>query len=129
MVGQKEPRMRIEIRARHFTLTDTLRNHVERRARFAMGRLSDRVREVMVRLEDINGPRGGVDKVAKVTVQLEQGGQLAAEAVDASFAGAVDRALERAGHAVGKSLGRTHRSDGESVRTAPWEPEELPSPS
>lgn len=129
MVGQEEPRMRIEIRARHITLTDTLRTHVERRARFAMGRLSDRVRNVTVRLEDINGPRGGVDKVAKVTVRLEHGKQLTAEAADASFATAVDRALERAGHALGKVLGRTHRQDGESVRTAPWAFEELPSPT
>ncbi|MCP3057249.1 HPF/RaiA family ribosome-associated protein [Myxococcus sp. K38C18041901] len=120
--------MRIEIRARHFTLTETLRTHVERRARFAMGRLSDRVREVTVRLEDINGPRGGVDKVAKVTVRLEHGGQLASEAMDATFPGAVDRALERAGHAVGKALGRSHRQDSESVRTGPWEAEEQPSP-
>lgn len=128
MVGQKEPRMRIEIRARHFPLTETLRTHVERRTRFAMGRLSDRVREVTVRLEDINGPRGGVDKVAKVTVRLEQGGQLAAEAMDESFTSAVDRALERAGHAVGKALGRAQRVAGESVRTAPWEPEAASTP-
>ncbi|MBJ6761814.1 HPF/RaiA family ribosome-associated protein [Myxococcaceae bacterium JPH2] len=120
--------MRIEIRARHFTLTETLRTHVERRARFAMGRLSDRVREVTVRLEDINGPRGGVDKVAKVTVRLEHGGQLASEAMDASYAAAVDRALERAGHAVSKALGRTHRQDSASVRTGPWAAEELPHP-
>ncbi|AGC46551.1 hypothetical protein MYSTI_05271 [Myxococcus stipitatus DSM 14675] len=121
--------MRIEIRARHIALTETLRTYVERRVRFAMGRLSDQVRDVTVRLEDINGPRGGVDKVAKVTVRLEHGKQFAAEAEEASFATAVDRALERAGHSLGKVLGRTHRQAGESVRTAPWELEELPSPT
>ncbi|MCP3101493.1 HPF/RaiA family ribosome-associated protein [Myxococcus sp. K15C18031901] len=122
--------MRIEIRARHFSLTDTLRDYCERRARFAMGRLSDRVRDVTVRLEDINGPRGGVDKVAKVTVRLEHGGQLAVEASEATLAAAVDRALERAGHALSKALGRSQRIASDSVRTASWQPEELlPSPS
>jgi len=122
--------MRIEIRARHFSLTDTLRDYCERRARFAMGRLSDRIRDVTVRLEDINGPRGGVDKVAKVTVRLAQGRQLAVEASDTSLAAAVDRALERAGHALGRALGRAQRIASDSVRTASWQPEDLlPTPS
>ena len=54
--------MQIEIHAHDFLLTEGLRAHVERRFQFAMSRFQNYVLRVSVRLSDINGPRGGVDK-------------------------------------------------------------------
>ena len=117
--------MRIEIRARHIPLTETLRTHCERRVRFALDRLSDRVKEVVLRLEDTNGPRGGVDKACRVTLRLEHGKELTLEAKGTTLVAAVDRALDRAGNAVTKVVGRAQRLAGESVRTAEWQEAEL----
>lgn len=116
--------MRIEIRARHIPLTETLRSHCERRVRFALDRLSDRVKEVVLRLEDTNGPRGGVDKVCRVTLRLEHGKELTLESKDTTLVAAVDRALDRAGHAVTKAVGRAQRTAGESLKDLAWQPEE-----
>ncbi|MCY1021784.1 HPF/RaiA family ribosome-associated protein [Pyxidicoccus sp. MSG2] len=121
--------MRIEIRARHIPLTETLRTHCERRVRFALDRLADRVKEVVLRLEDTNGPRGGVDKTCKVTLRLEHGKELTLESKGTTLVAAVDQALDRAGNAVSKAVGRAQRTAGESLRTAEWQPEEAPSPS
>jgi ribosome-associated translation inhibitor RaiA len=117
--------MRVEIRARHIPLTEDLRTHCERRVRFALDHLSDRVREVVVRLEDANGPRGGVDKVCRLTLRLEHGRELALEAKDTSPVAAVDRALDRAGHAVSKVVGRAQRQSAERLRDVVWGPEEV----
>jgi ribosome-associated translation inhibitor RaiA len=113
--------MRIEIRARHIPLTRTLRLYCERRVRFALDHLSDRVKDVVVRLEDTNGPsRGGVDKVCRVTLRLEHGPELTLESKDTRLVVAVDKALDRAGNAVTKALGRAQRQAGESLRNAAW---------
>jgi ribosomal subunit interface protein len=115
--------MRIEIRARHIDLTETLRTHCERRVRFALDRLSDRVKEVVLRLEDTNGPRGGVDKACRVTLRLEHGKELTLESKDTTLVAAVDKALDRAGNAITKVVGRAQRQAGESLRSAEWQPE------
>jgi ribosome-associated translation inhibitor RaiA len=119
--------MRVEIRARHIPLTEDLRTHCERRVRFAMDRLSDRVREVVVRLEDANGPRGGVDKVCRVTLRLEHGRELTLESKDSRMEAAVDRAVDRAEQAVTKAVGRAQRLATERLRDALWGPKEVPA--
>ncbi len=119
--------MRIEIRARHIPLTETLRTHCERRVLFALDRLSDRVKEVVLRLEDTNGPRGGVDKACRVTLRLEHGKELTLEAKESTLVAAVDKALDRAEHAVIKAVGRAQRQAGESLRTAAWAPDAEPA--
>lgn len=116
--------MRVEIRARHIPLTEDLRTHCERQVRFALDHLPDRVREVVVRLEDANGPRGGVDKVCRLTLRLEHGRELTVEAKDSRLSAAVDRAVERAGHAVSKAVGRSQRQATERLRDVLKGPEE-----
>jgi putative sigma-54 modulation protein len=53
--------MRIDIQTSGFKLTGGLREHTERRLRFALSWAVHDVRKVVVRLSDINGPRGGND--------------------------------------------------------------------
>ena len=62
--------MQIAIQARNFTLTDALRSHAERRLRFALACCNDRIHRVVMRLSDINGPRGGADKRCHLQVML-----------------------------------------------------------
>lgn len=116
--------MRVEIRARNIPLTETLRTYAERRVRFALDRLSDRVKEVVVRLEDANGPKGGVDQVCRVALRLEHGRELAIESSDTNLLAAIDRTLERASNAVTRAVGRAQRQDGTRLRDAAWQPEE-----
>jgi hypothetical protein len=97
--------MRIEVRGRHLQTADPQRQ-VERRLRFALGRFSGAVGRVTVRVEDINGPRRGVDKRCRVVVALAPRGELIIEDEDADVRALRDRSAERAGRAVERRLGR-----------------------
>jgi hypothetical protein len=60
--------MSVWVRSRGFELTDALRAHAERRLRYALGRFRMRLRSVILRLDDVNGPRGGNDKRCQIVV-------------------------------------------------------------
>ena len=102
--------MRLDIRTRNLDLTlderTQLLAHAERRLRFGLSRFADRLARVTARLEDVNGPRGGVDKRVTVTVLLHPRGEVRVEETDAALEVAVDRAADRAGAAVARELAR-----------------------
>ncbi len=98
--------MRIEIHTRDFSLTEALRAHVERRFQFAMNRFRDQVLCVSVRLSDINGPRGGVDKHCQVQLLLRGLPEIVIKDTEADLYVAVDRAAGRAGRTLGRNLQR-----------------------
>jgi len=54
--------MQIEIQARSFSITRGIRAYIKRRLGFALGACYRCVKHILVRLSDINGPRGGKDK-------------------------------------------------------------------
>ena len=62
--------MQIDIQTRNFDLTHALRSYAERRPRFALTSADNHVKRIMVRLSDINGPRGGEDKRCHLQVVL-----------------------------------------------------------
>ena len=97
--------MDVDIRGRHLDVTARLRTYVARRLRFALGRLAPRLRRIAVRLEDVNGPRGGVDKRCHVEVTM-RGRTITIKELDRDLYAAVDRAADRAGRAALRALGR-----------------------
>jgi len=61
--------MKIEVRFRGIEASDTLREHVVRRVHFRLSRFGGGVGSVVVRIGDVNGPRGGVDKRCHVAAR------------------------------------------------------------
>lgn len=98
--------MTIMIYARGLDLTDGIEDHVHRRLRYALGRFSDRLTRVVVRLSDVNGPRGGVDKRCLVTVGVPGQPDVVVKASKTDFYSAVDRAASGAGRSLVKRLKR-----------------------
>lgn len=98
--------MRIRVRGGGLELTDALRDHVERRLLFALGRFGRRVAAVSVRIEDVNGPRGGADKRCLMAVRLNPRGEVVVEKTDSDLYAAVDRAAGRLGEGVARDLAR-----------------------
>lgn len=98
--------MRITVLARGLEITPGLRDHVERRLGFTIGWARTHVRKVTVRLCDLNGPRGGEDKLCIVVVGFSTGGELAVEDVDADLYVAIDRATGRADQTISRRLAR-----------------------
>ncbi|MCX7063379.1 MAG: HPF/RaiA family ribosome-associated protein [Proteobacteria bacterium] len=113
--------MYIDIQAHGIPLTDALRDHTQRRLGFSLARAADRVRRVKVRLSDVNGPRGGIDKRCRIQVTLNGLGEVVIEDTEADPFLAIGRAAERIGRNILRRLKHrnTHgRSTPRSSRNA-----------
>ena len=98
--------MKLEVRGHQMLVSDAMRQHVERRLAFAIGRFAPRVRRTTVRLQDVNGPRGGVDKSCRIAVALPWSRDMVIEDADRDMYVAIDRAAERAARAIERHLAR-----------------------
>ena len=108
--------MRIDIRGSGFRVTAPLLDHTERRLRFALTRSSDRIKRVVVRLGDSNGPRGGEDKFCRIQVHFEHTPPVLIEDAGADLYAVIDRVAERAGRSVAKRIDRRY----ENARLEDW---------
>ncbi len=113
--------MHIELQSMGFSVTEGLRAHTERRVRFALGWAEADLRRLAVSLSDINGPRGGKDKRCKIHVRLAGAKEVLVEDTEDDLYLAIDRAVERAEHAVARRLQRRREVCHE--RLAPPQPE------
>ncbi len=97
--------MKILIRSR-LRASAAVRAYVERRLHFSLGRFSQRVERAMVHLQDVNGPRGGEDKLCRIEVRLRPGGSVFVEESGSAVLAAVAGAAERVGRAVSRAVER-----------------------
>jgi hypothetical protein len=98
--------MRLQFRSKNFRLHDAIREEMERRIRFALGRFVGRISAVIVGLADLNGPRGGMDKQCRLVVRLRPAGKVTIEETQSDVSAAVALAADRAGWNVGRELKR-----------------------
>lgn len=98
--------MNIQIHAQDFTLTEGVRDYVTRRLAYALNHGSDVVSRIDVRLSDINGPRGGLDKRCGIEIRLKGATAIVIEDIEADLYIAIDRAAERAGRTLDRRLAR-----------------------
>ena len=103
--------MQVTIRTRSFELTRKLQEHIRRRIDVALGRVDADLRRVHVLVEDLNGPRGGVDKRCTVEVAGSRLGSQVFEERDANAFAAVHRAFEKARRAVVRASARLRDVD------------------
>lgn len=98
--------MHIDIQAREFPLTDALHQHARRRIHYALARNDDRILRVVMRLSDVNGPRGGADKRCHVRVLMSGMPELVTEDTEADMYTAINRATTRAGRSLARRVKR-----------------------
>lgn len=98
--------MQIEIQARDFPLTDALGAYVERRINFVLSSRFEQIKRIEVRLSDINGPRGGIDKRCQILVTLPRLKDIVIEDTETNLYVAIDRAIDRAGRTIDRRLKR-----------------------
>ena len=117
--------MQIEIQARHFSLTEALSSHIKRRLGSVLSTSNDHIRRVLVRLSDINGPRGGEDKRCQIQVVLPHLADVVIEDTEEDMYAAIDRAADRAGQTVARRLTRQRDRDRSSGQYEMLPPAEL----
>ena len=96
--------MRVEFRSRGIVTSEKLRQHAVRRIHFALSRFGRAISSVVVRVGDINGPRGGADKRCYVIVRGPALRSLCVEDLSADPYVAIDLAVERAARTAGRAL-------------------------
>ena len=109
--------MKIDVRFRGLGSTEALREHAERRILFQLSRFGHELSAVVVRVSDINGPRGGLDKRCRIAVRGRRIPVLVIEETSADASSAIDLAVGRIARTVGRELERARgvRLDGNVV--------------
>lgn len=98
--------MQIQVRSKNLYVPAEVRGYVERRVHFALGRFEQKVQSVMVRLEDVNGSRRGIDQQCRIHVKGIPSLNIVAEQTEGNIYAAINGAAERAARAVRKTVGR-----------------------
>lgn len=123
--------MRWTLKQGRARVTPRLLDHIDRRLGFALARFGSRIARVVIALEDLNGPRGGIDKACRIVVRLKGGGEVVASVEDVDWEVAIDRATTRVGHTVGRDVSRARdtrrirpalrsRAVGGAMRATAW---------
>ncbi len=101
--------MRLEIHGHGTVVGADDRELMTRRLEHALDRLSDRLGQVVVRLTDLNGPRGGEDLRCRIVAELVPTGQVVVEDVAPHPVQAITRAASRLARSIKR---RTERQRG-----------------
>jgi CBS domain-containing protein len=100
------PLVPANIRVAGVTLDDDDRTYIRRRLGMKLGKFADNIERVTVRVEDVNGPRGGVDTSCRIKVVLSGLPSVTVETRGDSLEDTVNRALAGAERAVRRNVQR-----------------------
>jgi len=112
--------MQIDLGGLNFKLTPSITRHIERRVHLALGWASDWINGVMVRVGDINGPRGGVDKRCRMVLWLHNRQTITVQADHADLYAAVDAASAKLRRILPRRLARRRTLHREYANRRLW---------
>ncbi|MEI2635372.1 MAG: ribosome-associated translation inhibitor RaiA [Methylotenera sp.] len=107
--------MHLHIQTNGFSITDGIRDYTKRRMQFALHRNDKHITRVQVRLADINGPRGGVDKRCQIELTLSGRNNIVIEDIETDLYVAIDRACDRCARTLTRKLERSREFLHEAV--------------
>ncbi len=109
--------MQINIKARSFYLTSSLRSHAERRLRFTLTRYCDRIQHVVMRLSEVYHLHGELNKRCHLQVVVAGIPDVVVETTEADLYTAIDRATDRAERSVALRLQNSRSFSVSDVRS------------
>lgn len=101
--------MKIDIHCNGFELTNSLSEFVKKRLDYQLRHGETHIKRLIVRLSDINGPKGGRDKRCHLELNLDDFQDVVIEDTQAELYAAISRASERAGRTLARRLAQSHR--------------------
>jgi putative sigma-54 modulation protein len=104
--------MELDIRAQNLHVDEATEELVQQKMDTALEQFDTWITRVMVHLEDVNGPRRGVDKQCRVLVNLKGGKTIKVEDLDEDMVSAINRAADRVGQAVSREVDRRREKKG-----------------
>lgn len=113
--------MQIVVRSIHLDGSEALHEYATRKVKHAFRFIADPAARVLVLFSDVNGPRGGEDKLCRIRLTGHREGAFVEVAHTDSYA-AFDLAVERLTQTVRRQVERRRTwKDTRSVRTLPVE--------
>jgi hypothetical protein len=98
---------RLSVQTRKLTLERGFQKAVPRILAAALSQFAPRIQTIHVWLEDVNGPRGGVDTRCRIELSLSPRGRVTATSLAANEYVAIANAASRAGALVNGRIKRT----------------------
>jgi len=96
--------MQLNVVGHHVNVTDGIATHAQTRFEAALGQHDRWIQHVTVRLEDLNGPKGGLDKRCHASIRLKAGADIEVEERQSDIYAAINLAADRAKVAVGRKV-------------------------
>ena len=102
------PQIPVRVRASEGDLGMGDRAYIRRRLGMRLGKFASAIERISVRTEDVDGPRGSIDRMCRIKAVLKGLPSVVLERRDASLTAAVDKAVAAAETAVRRALRRQH---------------------
>ena len=104
-------------------MTDALKARVSKRIGLILGNTGHPVTAINVRLSDINGPKGGIDKKCHIHIKLSGQPSVVVTDIQHDMCYAIDRAASRAMRALRRQLAQKQGSRGTRSKMIDGRPE------
>ena len=96
--------MKMRLTAQGVEVSTELKEFIDRRIHFGLGRFKGKIKSLSVRLADINGPRGGIDKCCDIRVDAGLSQEVIVSERQETLFAAVALAMDRVERAVKRQL-------------------------
>ncbi len=107
VVGGEPPRgFRLDVRAHGFAMTDAIRTYATDHVAGRLAKHARDIQTVVLRFDDVNGDKGGADKVCEVEVTLRRASPIVVSELHQDLRAAMARAADRIEQAVDRALAR-----------------------
>jgi ribosomal subunit interface protein len=100
--------MRLEVRSENFDISQQLRDSIERRLQFLLGRFSSRIGRVAVHLEELRSPHRIMVTSCRIVVRFVRSGKVSVEDTDNDLEAVVNRSTHRVAQLVRRHVDRWH---------------------
>ena len=97
-------------------MNDQLRQSLERNLTFALSRFADEIEQITAKTEDINGPRGGIDKRCTLRAKTRRHGVIEVTQDCVSLGSGLARCARRLGHSVSRTIKQRQSFSRDSIR-------------
>lgn len=104
--------MRLLVSCQKKLFSKALVEHTHRRLGFAVDRFANSVRQIRVRIADVNGPRGGLDKHVRIVATLSGKGAITVDGSGSDAYATCDWVVEKLKNALGRALERKRPERG-----------------
>jgi len=107
VVGGEPPEgFHLDVRAHGFAMTNAIRTYATEHVAGRLAKHARAIQTMVVRFDDVNGSKGGADKLCEVEVTLRRRNPIVVRELDDDLRAAMARAADRIQQAVARALAR-----------------------